>query len=247
MHAQPFVLLGRQKARDRLDLGLAEYHELLQTFAAQLTRTLPMVALEQGDSDAPVSENLDRRLKELAESASLLGADKFVALYSKCTERGRPVRQQCPALLQVLQELERSLLASMQGVLNSKAVCAPLSPSEGERDIMVVKTPEMTLRISGTAGSNPYWARVQTIISNQWESPPIAMLGQPYTVTVKFRLQRDGAINDVVVQQSSGNAYFDLAGQRAVLRPQVLPAFPAEMNDAYKDLEMVFRIGVPVA
>jgi TonB family protein len=63
---------------------------------------------------------------------------------------------------------------------------------------------------------------------------------------VKFRLQRDGTIKDVVVQQSSGNAYYDIAGQRAVLRPRVLPPFPADMTDGYKDVEMVFRVGESV-
>ena len=106
-----------------------------------------------------------------------------------------------------------------------------------------VRTPETTLRISGTAGSNRYWARVQSIISSQWEPPPVDMAGQSYTMIVKFRLQRDGTIKDVVVQQSSGNAYFDLAGQRAVSRPRVLPVFPADMTDGYKDVEMVFRVG----
>ena len=109
-----------------------------------------------------------------------------------------------------------------------------------------VKTPETTLKISGSAGSNPYWARVQSIISSQWEPPPVDMAGQTYTMIVKFRLQRDGTIKDVVVQQSSGNAYFDMAGQRAVLRPRVLPVFPADMADSYKDVEMVFRVGESV-
>lgn len=109
-----------------------------------------------------------------------------------------------------------------------------------------VKAPEMTLKVSGAAGSNPYWSRVQTIISSHWEPPPIDMAGQTYTMVVKFRLQRDGTIKDVVVQQSSGNDYYDLAGQRAVLKPRVLPAFPVEMTDGYKDIEMVFRVGEPV-
>jgi len=115
-----------------------------------------------------------------------------------------------------------------------------------EVKVPAAKTPETTLRISGTAGSNPYWARVQSIISSQWEPPPIDMAGQTYMMIVKFRLQRDGTIKDVVVQQSSGNAYFDMAGQRAVLRPRILPVFPAEMADSYKDVEMVFRVGESV-
>ena len=112
--------------------------------------------------------------------------------------------------------------------------------------VPAVKTPETTLKISGTAGSNPYWARVQSIISSQWEPPPIDMAGQTYTMIVKFRFQRDGTVKDVVVQQSSGNTYYDLAGQRAVLRPRILPAFPADMTDGYKDVEMVFRVGESV-
>ena len=115
-----------------------------------------------------------------------------------------------------------------------------------EANVPAVKTPETTLKISGSAGTNPYWARVQSIISSQWEPPPIDMAGQTYTMIVKFRIQRDGTIKDVVVQQSSGNAYFDMAGQRAVLRPRVFPVFPAEMTDSYKDVEMVFRVGESV-
>jgi colicin import membrane protein len=118
--------------------------------------------------------------------------------------------------------------------------------SQQEVKVPAAKTPETALKISGTAGSNPYWARVQSIISSQWEPPPIDMAGQTYTMIVKFRLQRDGTIKDVAIQQSSGNAYFDMAGQRAVLRSRVLPVFPADMTDSYKDVEMVFRVGEPV-
>lgn len=126
----------------------------------------------------------------------------------------------------------------------SEATSKPAPQQEVK--VPAAKTPETTLRISGTAGSNPYWARVQSIISSQWEPPPVAMEGQTYTMIVKFRLQRDGTIKDVVVQQSSGNAYFDMAGQRAVLRPRFLPVFPADMADSYKDVEMVFRVGESV-
>ena len=123
----------------------------------------------------------------------------------------------------------------------------PVKPvSQHEVKVPAAKTPETTLKISGAAGSNLYWARVQSIISRQWEPPPVDMAGQTYTMTVKFRLQRDGTIKDVVVRQSSGNAYYDMAGQRAVQQSRFLPAFPAEMTDSYKDIEMVFRVGESV-
>jgi colicin import membrane protein len=120
------------------------------------------------------------------------------------------------------------------------------SAPQHEVKVPAAKIPETTLKISGAAGSNLYWARVQSIISRQWEPPPVDMAGQTYTVTVKFRLQRDGTIKDVVVRQSSGNAYYDMAGQRAVQQSRFLPAFPAEMTDSYKDIEMVFRVGESV-
>jgi TonB family protein len=126
----------------------------------------------------------------------------------------------------------------------SEASVKPVPQQEVK--IPAVKTPETTLRISGTAGSSSYWALVQSRISREWQPPPIDMAGQTYTMIVKFRLQRDGTIKDVIVQQSSGNAYYDMAGQRAVQQSRFLPAFPADMTDSYKDIEMVFRVGESV-
>jgi colicin import membrane protein len=34
-----------------------------------------------------------------------------------------------------------------------------------------------------------------------------------------------------------------MAGQRAILKPRAFPPFPAEMSEAYQDVEMVFRVG----
>jgi len=126
----------------------------------------------------------------------------------------------------------------------SEAAVKPVPQQEVK--IPAVKTPDTTLRISGTAGSSSYWALVQSRISREWQPPPIDMAGQTYTMIVKFRLQRDGTIKDVIVQQSSGNAYYDMAGQRAVQQSRFLPAFPADITDGYKDVEMVFRVGESV-
>jgi hypothetical protein len=50
-------------------------------------------------------------------------------------------------------------------------------------------------------------------------------------------------IKNVVVKQTSGDFYIDAAGQRAVRDSGVLPVFPPDMADSYKDIEMVFRVG----
>jgi TonB family protein len=127
-----------------------------------------------------------------------------------------------------------------------KSVEQPVNPvPQQEVKAPTAQTPETMLKISGASGSNPYWARVQTMISNNWEPPPIDVSGQTYSVTIRFRLQRDGMIKDVTIQKTSGNSYYDMAGQRAVLRPRQLPPFPPDMTDGYKDVEMVFRVGEP--
>jgi HPt (histidine-containing phosphotransfer) domain-containing protein len=99
---------------DRLGIGLGEYNELVHAFVVQLADTLPTVVLEQGDTDEPISENLARALKDLAESASMLGAEKFVLLYGKFIGHGLPPRSQAAALLKSLQELEGALLVYLQ-------------------------------------------------------------------------------------------------------------------------------------
>lgn len=114
LRSQPHVLLGQNKTMGRLGLGLGEYNDLLSAFAGQLAAIMPILVLEQGDSEEPISENLGRLLKELAESASTLGAEKFLRLYSKCIGRGLPARSQGAALLKSLQELEGALLTYLQ-------------------------------------------------------------------------------------------------------------------------------------
>ncbi|THJ24814.1 MAG: hypothetical protein CAF45_004560 [Nitrospira sp. CG24E] len=67
---------------------------------------MPNVELEQQGSEEKVSENLGRLLKELAESASLLGAEKFAGMYQKYTGSTLPTRSQCQAILKSLQALD---------------------------------------------------------------------------------------------------------------------------------------------
>jgi CheY-like chemotaxis protein len=114
VRSQSVVLRSKLKTMEKLDIGLEEYNDLVNTFAAQLTATIPIVVLEQGDSDEPISQSLGRLLTELAESAVILGAEKFFLLFSKNMGQGLPARSKCPALLNVLQELERELPASAQ-------------------------------------------------------------------------------------------------------------------------------------
>jgi len=106
----PLVLRDKNYMMKKLNMEPAEYDDLVSIFATQLTDIMPNVVLEQGDSGEQVSENLGRLLKELAESATLLGAEKFVRVYEKYKGSGQPTRSQCQAILKSLQELDSALM-----------------------------------------------------------------------------------------------------------------------------------------
>jgi len=159
-----------------------------------------------------------------------------------------------PQRSSISEELDRELEEELKKVKEFKPAAkleipkeAPVKPvPQQEAAIPQVKGPQTQLKTSGTSGTNPFWGRVEAIIKNQWEPPPIDVTGQTYSAVIRFRYYRNGTVKDVTVQQTSGNSYFDMAGQRAVLKPRQFPVFPADMTEAYQDVEMVFRVGESV-
>lgn len=156
-----------------------------------------------------------------------------------------------PQRTSVSEDLDRELEEELKKIKEFKPAAkldipkeAPVKPApQQEAAIPQVKTPQTELKTSGSSGTNPYWARVEAIIKGQWEPPPIDVTGQTYSAVIKFRFYRNGTVKDVGIQQSSGNSYFDMAGQRAVQKPRRFPPFPADMTEPYQDVEMVFRVG----
>jgi TonB family protein len=144
-------------------------------------------------------------------------------------------------------ELEEELKKMKQFTPAARIETPQVTPAKPvprqEAAIPQVTAPQTQLKTSGSSGTNPYWARVESIIKSHWEPPPIDVTGQMYSVVVKFRFYRNGTVKDVGIQQTSGNGYFDMAGQRAVLKPRAFPPFPADMTESYQDVEMVFRVG----
>lgn len=159
-----------------------------------------------------------------------------------------------PQRSSISEELNRELEEELKKVKEYKPAAkleipkeAPVKPvPQQEAAIPQVKGPQTQLKTSGTSGTNPFWGRVEAIIKSQWEPPPIDVTGQTYSAVIRFRYYRNGTIKDVAIQQTSGNSYFDMAGQRAVLKPRQFPVFPADMTETYQDVEMVFRVGESV-
>lgn len=156
-----------------------------------------------------------------------------------------------PQRTSISEELDRELEEELKKVKEFKPAAkleipkdVPVKPAaQQEAAIPQAKAPQTQLKTSGSSGTNPFWGRVEAIIKSHWEPPPIDVTGRTYSVVVKFRFYRNGTVKDVMIQQTSGNSYFDMAGQRAILKPRQFPQFPAEMTDSYQDVEMVFRVG----
>jgi colicin import membrane protein len=156
-----------------------------------------------------------------------------------------------PQRTSISEELDRELEEELKKVKEYKPAAkldipkeAPVKPvPQQEAAIPQVKAPQTQLKTSGASGTNPFWGRVESIIKSHWEPPPIDVTGQTYSAVIRFRFYRNGTVKDVAIQQTSGNSYFDMAGQRAILKPRQFPPFPSDMTEGYQDVEMVFRVG----
>jgi len=249
----------RRAAKEEQRRTLAEARRIEQQAREQALRLEQEERARIAREKAQLKEEAKRQAaeqkweKEQAEKAALLEAEA-------ASERVLRFQKEEPAR-EAKREAERQALNMGPQFLEearrkgqeARARALRLEPEEPARiakeeaqqaaTLPTVDSPEATLKGFRSDLSNPYWARVEATIKSHWEAPPIANKGQSYSATVKFRLFRNGSVKDVEIQQTSGNSYFDMSAQRAVLNPRVFPPFPAEMTETYQDLAMVFRSG----
>ena len=133
---------------------------------------------------------------------------------------------------------ERSTKAS------DEKVSKPVREAKAVEQTPTSKKPATLIQAGdATPGSSGYLARVQSKISKHWLAPPVDLSGQSLVVVIKFRLHRSGAVSDVVVEQASGNHYYDLAAERAVRSADPLPSFPSSLSEVYLDTHFTFTVG----
>jgi two-component system, chemotaxis family, chemotaxis protein CheY len=113
LRSKPHVLLDKWIIVGKLDVSPGEYDELIKMLCDQVSVALTAAALEQGDVHEPISESLKQLLLELCDSASMLGANRFVQLYSAYKGNGGVTKAHCRLLTQSLQQLETALMAQM--------------------------------------------------------------------------------------------------------------------------------------
>lgn len=103
--------------------------------------------------------------------------------------------------------------------------------------------PDARLRVAGATESNPYLAHVQARIAGFWTSPPVDESERAMTAVVGFRLERNGRISNITVEQSSGNEHYDEAATQAVQKAVPLPPFPPDLPNKYFDAYYTFSVG----
>jgi CheY-like chemotaxis protein len=113
LQSKPLVLLDKWIMVGKLDVSPGEYDELIKMLSDQVSAALKAVALEQSDVHEPISESLQQLLPELCDSASMLGANRFVQLYSTYQGNGGVTKAHCRSLLQSLQQLDTALMTQM--------------------------------------------------------------------------------------------------------------------------------------
>ena len=75
---------------------------------------------------------------------------------------------------------------------------------------------------------------VQAVLEGRCARPGI-------TTTVKFVIDRDGKIHDIVTETESGNGTFDRAALRAVTESSPLPPLPFGYAGTYLNVHLTFK------
>jgi TonB family protein len=81
-----------------------------------------------------------------------------------------------------------------------------------------------------------YLVTMQRAIYGNWQQKQ----GQPGISKVKFVIQRDGTITDIVIEQSAG-PFLDLASRRALEQTRRLPPLPAPFTNPRLTVHLEFQ------
>ncbi len=93
--------------------------------------------------------------------------------------------------------------------------------------------------LSGTA--REYYDSVERKIKDSWVLPgAMAQEAKKLKTIIGIIVRRDGTIEKIWIEQSSGNIYYDRAALRAVKKSSPLPPLPSQMPDKYLEIGIIF-------
>jgi TonB family protein len=84
-----------------------------------------------------------------------------------------------------------------------------------------------------------YQAQIERRIGALWSPPPLEVGSEGEETIVSFQLNRSGRIEDVKIEKSSGNSFYDQAALRAVYEADPLPPWPEGLHT--DSLKIYFR------
>ena len=99
-------------------------------------------------------------------------------------------------------------------------------------------TAPMATTVEGDFPYTIYIDRMKNLIGAHWYRPQVTAGA---TTTIRFVIDRDGAIRDATVETESGNGTFDRAALRAVLESSPLPPLPFGYAGTYLGVHLTFR------
>lgn len=93
--------------------------------------------------------------------------------------------------------------------------------------------------LSGKA--KEYYDSIESKIKESWILPgTMAQEAKKLRTIIGIIVKRDGTIEKMWIEQSSGNIYYDRAALRAVKKASPLPELPSEMPDKYLEIGIIF-------
>ncbi len=97
--------------------------------------------------------------------------------------------------------------------------------------------------MSGPLSQFPGYLQImENKISGQWTPPPISMQGEGAGAIIQFNVRKDGRIESVEIEKSSGNKFFDLAAMRAISQAHPLPPLPEDLNEERLTVHFSFTV-----
>ena len=84
-----------------------------------------------------------------------------------------------------------------------------------------------------------YLSAIERKVSQNWFSG-VSAEGEGYSCVVYFRLRKDGRIDDLRVEQGSGNSYFDRSATRAVRSAAPFPPLPRAFSEDFLGIHFTF-------
>ena len=84
-----------------------------------------------------------------------------------------------------------------------------------------------------------YLSAIERKVSQNWFSG-VSSGGVELSCIVYFRLRKDGRIDDLRVEQGSGNSYFDRSATRAVRSAAPFPPLPRAFSDEFLGIHFTF-------